>query len=185
VRPPPARGPKRAGLSGRRHRDHSAARKNIVNGLPTPKRKRQITAWLESKNSATRASTTKLRDWLFCPGHGIGGEPFPIGWQTGADGSTYHEALPRSAIPILPPPLEAYKPTPTAAPLARAKGTAKPSDGSTAKTNTMPQWAGRCGIPPLYIDSKRTPRPFAQSRRERNTGWGHSVVSRGRVVGKV
>jgi len=38
------------------------------------------------------------------------GEPFPIVWKRDAAGNLYHEALPESALPVLPPPLDDYKP---------------------------------------------------------------------------
>jgi leucyl-tRNA synthetase len=68
------------------------------------------------------------------------GEPFPIIWRNGR-----HEALPESDLPIVPPPLEDYRPTGTVEPpLAKAKAWITLSDGATRELNTMPQWAGSC-----------------------------------------
>src|SRR5213076_311644 len=63
-------------------------------------------------------------------------------------------ALPESALPVLPPPLEDYKPTPDGQPpLARAKDWVNLPDGSRRETNTMPQWAGSCWYYLRYLDS--------------------------------
>jgi leucyl-tRNA synthetase len=90
-----------------------------------------------------------LRDWLFSRQR-YWGEPFPIIWKNG-----HHEALPESALPVLPPTLEDYKPTATGEPpLARAKDWVNLPDGSTRETNTMPQWAGSCWYYLRYLDAK-------------------------------
>jgi leucyl-tRNA synthetase len=123
-----------------------------ISGLPTPEAKRKITAWLESKELGKKTINYKLRDWLFSRQR-YWGEPFPIIWKTGPDGQPYHEALPESALPLLPPRLDDYKPTPDGQPpLARAQDWVKLPDGSTRETNTMPQWAGSCWYYLRYLD---------------------------------
>jgi leucyl-tRNA synthetase len=123
-----------------------------ISGLPTSEAKRKITAWLESKGLGKRTINYKLRDWLFSRQR-YWGEPFPIIWKTGPDGQPYHEALPESALPLLPPPLDDYKPTPDGQPpLARAKDWVNLPDGSRRETNTMPQWAGSCWYYLRYLD---------------------------------
>ena len=125
-----------------------------ISGLPTPEAKRKITAWLESKRLGKQTINYKLRDWLFSRQR-YWGEPFPIIWKTGPDGQTYHEALPESALPLLPPPLDDYKPTPDGQPpLARAKDWVNLPDGSRRETNTMPQWAGSCWYYLRYLDTR-------------------------------
>jgi leucyl-tRNA synthetase len=63
--------------------------------------------------------------------------------------------LPESALPVLPPTLEDYKPTPDGQPpLARAKDWVNLPDGSARETNTMPQWAGSCWYYLRYLDAK-------------------------------
>ncbi len=48
-------------------------------------------------------------------------------------------------MPVVPPPLEDYKPTGTGEPpLAKAKDWVRYSDKATRETNVMPQWAGSC-----------------------------------------
>jgi leucyl-tRNA synthetase len=81
-----------------------------ITGLPTPEAKKKITAWLEAKGLGKKTVNFKLRDWLFSRQR-YWGEPFPIVWKKDAAGNLYHEALPESALPVLPPSLEDYKPT--------------------------------------------------------------------------
>jgi leucyl-tRNA synthetase len=125
-----------------------------LDGLPTPEAKRRITSWLETKGLGKKTINYKLRDWLFSRQR-YWGEPFPIIWKTGPDGRPWHEALPESDLPVLPPPLDDYKPTPDGQPpLARAKDWVNLPDGSTRETNTMPQWAGSCWYYLRYLDSQ-------------------------------
>jgi leucyl-tRNA synthetase len=120
-----------------------------INGLPTAEAKHKITAWLESKGLGKKTINYKLRDWLFSRQR-YWGEPFPIVWKDG-----HHEALPESALPLLPPPLDDYKPTADGQPpLARAKEWLQLPDGSTRETNTMPQWAGSCWYYLRYLDAR-------------------------------
>ncbi len=126
----------------------------FITGLPTAEAKMKITAWLESENLGERAINYKLRDWLFSRQR-YWGEPFPIVWKKDAAGNLYHEALPESALPVLPPTLEDYKPTPDGQPpLARDKDWVNLPDGSTRETNTMPQWAGSCWYYLRYLDAQ-------------------------------
>jgi leucyl-tRNA synthetase len=133
---------------------NSASADVSISGLPTPEAKRKITAWLDSKGLGKRTVNYKLRDWLFSRQR-YWGEPFPIVWKTGPDGRAYHEALSESALPLLPPPLDDYKPTPDGQPpLARAKDWVTLPDGSVRETNTMPQWAGSCWYYLRYLDAR-------------------------------
>jgi len=78
-------------------------------------------------------------------------------WKKDAAGNLYHEALPVSALPLLPPSLEDYKPTADGQPpLARAKDWLNLPDGSVRETNTMPQWAGSCWYYLRYLDAKNS-----------------------------
>ena len=125
-----------------------------ITGVSTPEAKKKITAWLEEKGLGKKTINYKLRDWLFSRQR-YWGEPFPIIWKKGPDGQSYHEALPESALPLLPPALEDYKPTQDGQPpLARAKDWLKLPDGSVRETNTMPQWAGSCWYYLRYLDAK-------------------------------
>ncbi len=127
-----------------------------ITGLPTAEAKKKITAWLEAKGLGKKTINYKLRDWLFSRQR-YWGEPFPIIWKKDAAGNLYHEALPESSLPLLPPSLEDYKPTPDGQPpLARAKDWLNLPDGSTRETNTMPQWAGSCWYYLRYLDAKNT-----------------------------
>ncbi len=133
---------------------NSANEEIALNGLSTPEAKKKISAWLESKGLGTRTINYKLRDWLFSRQR-YWGEPFPIVWKTGPDGSQYHEGLPESALPVLPPVLEDYKPTPDGQPpLARAHDWVNLPDGAKREVNSMPQWAGSCWYYLRYLDAR-------------------------------
>jgi leucyl-tRNA synthetase len=131
-----------------------AVNSGFITGLPTPEAKAKITAWLEEKGLGKKTINYKLRDWLFSRQR-YWGEPFPIIWKKDVAGNLYHEALPESSLPLLPPSLEDYKPTPDGQPpLARAKDWLNLPDGSVRETNTMPQWAGSCWYYLRYLDAK-------------------------------
>jgi leucyl-tRNA synthetase len=137
-----------------------------LDGLPTAEAKRKITAWLEAKGLGKKTVNYKLRDWLFSRQR-YWGEPFPIVWKRDATGNLYHEALPESALPVLPPKLDDYKPTPDGQPpLARAQDWVQLPDGSTRETNTMPQWAGSCWYYLRYLDAKN-PNAFVSKDAEK------------------
>jgi leucyl-tRNA synthetase len=134
--------------------DGTAVNSGFITGLPTPEAKKKITAWLEEKSLGKRTVNFKLRDWLFSRQR-YWGEPFPIIWKKDSEGNLYHEALPESSLPVLPPSLEDYKPTADGQPpLARAKDWLNLPDGSVRETNTMPQWAGSCWYYLRYTDAK-------------------------------
>jgi len=133
---------------------NSASQEISLNGLTTAAAKDKITDWLASKNIGATKINYKLRDWLFSRQR-YWGEPFPIIWIKDAAGNLYHEALPESALPLLPPSLEDYKPTADGQPpLARAKDWLNLPDGSVRETNTMPQWAGSCWYYLRFLDAK-------------------------------
>ncbi|HSU56431.1 MAG TPA: leucine--tRNA ligase [Candidatus Dormibacteraeota bacterium] len=134
---------------------NSANAEISLNGLATPEAKRQITAWLEAKRLGAKTIKYKLRDWLFSRQR-YWGEPFPIVWKPDGKGDFYHEALPESALPLLPPKLDDYTPKPgtdAQPPLARATDWVNLPDGARRETNTMPQWAGSCWYYLRYLDT--------------------------------
>jgi leucyl-tRNA synthetase len=111
----------------------------IINGLTSTEAKKKITAWLEERGQGKGAISYKLRDWLFSRQR-YWGEPFPIVWENGKP-----RALDENELPVVPPPLDDYKPTGTGeTPLAKAKDWIRYSDKALRETNTMPQWAGSC-----------------------------------------
>jgi leucyl-tRNA synthetase len=137
-----------------------------ITGLPTADAKRKITDWLEANGLGRAMVNYKLRDWLFSRQR-YWGEPFPIVWKRDAKGTLYHEALPESALPLLPPALDDYKPTPDGQPpLARAQDWVNLPDGSQRETNTMPQWAGSCWYYLRYLDA-HNPAAFVGIEAER------------------
>jgi leucyl-tRNA synthetase len=153
--------------------DGTAVNSGFITGLPTPEAKKKITAWLEAKNLGKKTINYKLRDWLFSRQR-YWGEPFPIVWKKDAPGNLYHEALPESALPVLPPTLEDYKPTAGGEPpLARAKEWLNEIPGAIRETNTMPQWAGSCWYYLRYLDAKND---AAFVGREAESYWMGGIV---------
>jgi leucyl-tRNA synthetase len=145
-----------------------------ITGLPTPEAKKKITGWLEAKGLGKKTINYKLRDWLFSRQR-YWGEPFPIVWNRDASGNLYHEALPESALPVLPPSLTDYKPTATGEPpLARAKDWVNLPDGSQRELNTMPQWAGSCWYYLRYLDTRNN---AAFVSKEAESYWMGAVGS--------
>jgi leucyl-tRNA synthetase len=135
---------------------NSANSEVSINDLPTAEAKKKITNWLGAKGLGKKTVNFKLRDWLFSRQR-YWGEPFPIVWKKDVAGNLYHEALPESALPVLPPSLTDYKPTATGEPpLARAKEWVNLPDGSVRETNTMPQWAGSCWYYLRYLDARNS-----------------------------
>ena len=132
-----------------------------LNGLPTREAKRRIIGLLEETGMGKRSINYKLRDWLFSRQR-YWGEPFPIVWRDGK-----HEALPESDLPVIPPPLDDYRPTGTIEPpLAKAKDWVTLSDGALRELNTMPQWAGSCWYYLRFI-SPKCPDRFVDAKAER------------------
>jgi leucyl-tRNA synthetase len=125
--------------------DGIAINSPIIDGLPSREAIRKITAWLEDRALGKRAINYKLRDWLFSRQR-YWGEPFPIVWESEPDEQhRHHRALDESELPVVPPPLEDYKPTGTGEPpLAKAKDWIRYSKNAARETNVMPQWAGSC-----------------------------------------
>src|SRR5437667_445607 len=111
----------------------------VINGLTSAEAKKKITTWLEERGHGKSAINYKLRDWLFSRQR-YWGEPFPIIWEGGN-----HHSLGENELPVVPPPLDDYKPTAIGEPpLGRAKDWVRHSDKALRETNTMPQWAGSC-----------------------------------------
>ena len=147
-----------------------------LTGLSTAEAKKKITAWLAEKGLGKKTINFKLRDWLFSRQR-YWGEPFPIIWKRDAAGNLYHEALPESALPVIPPSLTDYKPTATGEPpLARAKDWVTLPDGAIRETNTMPQWAGSCWYYLRYLDAKN-PAGFVGQEAENYWMSGKDGVS--------
>ena len=134
--------------------DGVSVNSGFLTGLPTPEAKKKITAWLEEKGWAAKPSTTNCATG-FSAASAIGASRSPSSGS--AAGGVYHEALPESALPLLPPELTDFKPTSTGEPpLARAKDWVRLPDGSTRETNTMPQWAGSCWYYLRFTDARNS-----------------------------
>jgi leucyl-tRNA synthetase len=147
VQPPPD-------FSGKAYTgDGPAINSGFLNGLMINAAKERVIQWLEEKQIGRRSVNYKLRDWLFSRQR-YWGEPFPIIYCE--DGTV--KALPASALPVVLPPSENFKPSPTGeSPLANVTSwvnTVDPETGKPARreTHTMPQWAGSCWYYLRYID---------------------------------
>jgi leucyl-tRNA synthetase len=133
----------------------------IINGLTSAEAKKKMTAWLEERGQGKGAISYKLRDWLFSRQR-YWGEPIPIVWENGK-----HRAIDETELPVIPPPLDDYKPTGTGEPpLAKAKDWVRYSDKAMRETNTMPQWAGSCWYYLRFCDPHNDKR-FVSEEAER------------------
>ncbi|MBA3961061.1 MAG: leucine--tRNA ligase [Chthoniobacterales bacterium] len=133
----------------------------LIDGLTTSEAKREITAWLAQRGLGWSATSYKLRDWLFSRQR-YWGEPFPIVWENGR-----HRSLGETELPLIPPPLEDFKPTGTGEPpLARAQDWVRYSETATRELNTMPQWAGSCWYYLRFCDPGNAER-FVSENAER------------------
>jgi leucyl-tRNA synthetase len=151
--------------------DGVAINSPLIDGLPTPKAKERITAWLEEQGLGERTVQYKLRDWLFSRQR-YWGEPFPIVWREGR-----HEAIPETELPLVPPPLDDFKPTGTGEPpLARAREWVRYSEVATRELNTMPQWAGSCWYYLRFCDPENSER-FVGREAERYWMGGAAGMS--------
>ena len=125
--------------------DGAHVNSEFLDGLDVDAAKTKVIAWLAERGRGEQSVRYRLRDWLFSRQR-YWGEPFPT--IELADGTV--KVLPESALPVLLPELDAYKPTADGRPpLARAGDwmhTTDPETGAPAirETNTMPQWAGSC-----------------------------------------
>ncbi len=145
--------------------DGTAIHSPVIDGLPTPAAKKKIAAWLEERGHGKGAVTYKLRDWLFSRQR-YWGEPFPVIWENGQ-----HRSLAETELPIVPPPLEDYKPSGTGEPpLAKAKDWVRYSDKATRETNVMPQWAGSCWYYLRFCDPQNQARFVGQEAERYWTG---------------
>ncbi len=117
----------------------------FLDGLTNEPAKEKVIAWLAERSLGEKSVRYRLRDWLFSRQR-YWGEPFPT---IELDDGTV-KVLPESALPVVLPELDAYRPTADGRPpLARAGDwmeTTDPETGAHAvrETNTMPQWAGSC-----------------------------------------
>ena len=129
----------------------------VINGLSSRQAIRKITQWLEHCGAGKGAINYKLRDWLFSRQR-YWGEPIPIVWKDGR-----HFPVDENELPVVPPPLDDYKPTGTGEPpLAKAKDWVRYSDKALRETNTMPQWAGSCWYYLRFCDPQNDMRPVGE-----------------------
>ncbi len=120
-----------------------AIHSGFLDEIPTWKAKDEMISWLEEKEFGERATTYKLRDWVFSRQR-YWGEPIPI-IHCAKCGAV---AVPDDQLPVMLPEVEAYEPTDSGeSPLASIREWVEvkcPScDGDAEReTDTMPNWAG-------------------------------------------
>jgi leucyl-tRNA synthetase len=154
VQPPPDFDNKSAWLG-----DGVAINSGFLNGKNVERAKAAMIEWLEREGKGERRVNYKLRDWLFSRQR-YWGEPFPIIFVDDVP-----KSVPDSALPVLLPDLEDFKPSGSPeGPLAKAGAWLETTDPATGKrarreTNTMPQWAGSCWYYLRFIDPKNPARP--------------------------
>lgn len=128
-------------------------------GLDSATGKTKIIEWLEAQKLGKKQINYKLRDWIFSRQR-YWGEPIPVLKQ-----GTQIYPLEESALPLLLPQVESYKPSGTGeSPLASIKEWVEYTDEQgneyIRETNTMPQWAGSCWYYLRYTDP-HNPNAFA------------------------
>ena len=115
----------------------------------------QAADWLVEQGIGKRCVNYKMRDWLFSRQR-YWGEPIPIVHLP--DGTSH--ALEMDELPLIPPPVEDYKPTLDGkSPLAKVPTWIETPEGKR-ETNTMPQWAGSCWYYLRYLDPRNEERIF-------------------------
>jgi len=144
-----------------------------LNDLPTPEAKRVIIAWLETEGLGSGTVQYKLRDWLFSRQR-YWGEPFPVVYDEHAE----PHPLPESALPVVLPDLDDFRPTESddpKPPLGRAGDWLRVEiDGKTytRETNTMPNWAGSCWYYLRYCDAHNDERFIGEEAERYWMGGG-------------
>lgn len=146
---------------------HSAHADFSVNGCDCETAKAKIIDRLVQTGRGEAGVSYKLRDWLFSRQR-YWGEPIPI--LHFADGTK--RALDLDELPLLPPDLSDYKPSPTGeSPLAKVADWVHIHDGKTGKpahreTNTMPQWAGSCWYYLRFCDPRNAGAAWSQEAEQ-------------------
>lgn len=116
---------------------------DFLNEVPVWKAKDEMISWLEEKGFGERATTYKLRDWVFSRQR-YWGEPIPI-IHCAKCGQV---PVPEDQLPVMLPDVEAYEPNDAGeSPLANMREWVEvkcPNCGGDAEreTDTMPNWAG-------------------------------------------
>ncbi|MGE3498213.1 MAG: leucine--tRNA ligase [Candidatus Binatia bacterium] len=140
---------------------------DFLDGLDVSAAKARMIEWLEEHGRGTARTQYRLRDWLFSRQR-YWGEPVPIAWLQ--DGTPV--PLPESALPVLLPPIDEYRPTDDGKPpLARAGDewlmvTLPDGRVGMRETNTMPQWAGSCWYFLRYLDPTNDREPWSREAEQ-------------------
>ena len=167
--------PRRRTSRGRRlHRRRAAvelAASSTASTSPTAKARDDRVA-RGAAARARRASTYKLRDWLFSRQR-YWGEPFPLAARS-TDGTV--KPLPDAELPVAAAassttssrPRDGQPPLARADDVGRDDATRRPAQPARRETNTMPQWAGSCWYYLRFLrpaERRRAPGRSARPRR--------------------
>src|SRR3989338_3838789 len=132
-----------------------AIHSDLLNDLQTAEAKEKMIVWLEEKGLGERATTYRLRDWVFSRQR-YWGEPIPIVICK----TCGYVPVPEDQLPVLLPDVESYQPTDTGeSPLSKIRSWVEvrcPNCGGDAEreTDTMPNWAGSSWYFLRYCDPK-------------------------------
>jgi leucyl-tRNA synthetase len=143
--------------------DGRSVNSDFLDGLDTPAAKERMIEWLESHGKGERATSYKLRDWLFSRQR-YWGEPLPVLHRE--DGST--TLVPESDLPVLLPEMQDFRPSGEfEPPLARNTEWIETTDPATGAkllrdANTMPQWAGSCWYYLRFCDPTNDERAWSE-----------------------
>lgn len=137
----------------------------FLDGKSTQEAKNVMIAWLEQQSVGARATTYRLRDWVFSRQR-YWGEPIPIihCMTCGA------VPVPEAQLPVTLPDVAQYEPTDTGeSPLSAIRDwveVACPQCGEQAEreTDTMPNWAGSSWYFLRYCDPKNE-QTFADKKK--------------------
>lgn len=128
----------------------------FLNGLPVKEAIKKATEWAEEKGIGKGKVNYRMRDAIFGRQR-YWGEPVPVYYENGIP-----KTLPLSALPLVLPEIDQFKPTETGEPpLGRAIDW-KFQDEFGYELSTMPGWAGSSWYFLRYMDPKNPTEPVSK-----------------------
>ena len=119
----------------------------FINGLRIPEAIEAMNDHIEKSGLGTRKVNYKMRDAIYSRQR-YWGEPIPIVY----DSAGRSHGLPESALPLVLPDSEDFKPGGAKSPLGRIEHWVNLPDGRTRETDTMPGYAGSSWYFLRYMD---------------------------------